>query len=94
MPQRAVTTEPNLRLRGKLRERQSKPILADSKLAIFVLPRGVAQVHLLSRAQSPAEARPLLDDHRRLGVRVQRIVLRGANELREIPMDHPDRTKG
>jgi hypothetical protein len=94
VPQRAVTMETNLRLRGKMRERQSKPIFADSKLAIFVLPRGVAQVHLLSRAQSPTEARPWLDDRRRLGIRVNRIVLRGANELREIPMDHPDLTKG
>jgi hypothetical protein len=93
-PQRAVTTEANLRLRGKMRERQNKPIYTDSKLAIFVLPRGAAQIHLLSRAQSPAEARPWLDDRRRLGVRVQRIVLRGANELREVPMDHPDLTKG
>jgi hypothetical protein len=94
MPQRAVTTEANLRIRGKMRERQSKPIHADSKIAIFVLPRGVSQIHLLSRAQSPADARPWLDDRRMLGVRVQRIVLRGANELREVPMDHPDLTKG
>jgi hypothetical protein len=94
IPQRPVTTEPNLRLRGKMRERQSTPIFADSKLAIFVLPRGAAQIHLLSRAQSPTEARPWLDDRRRLGVRVQRIVLRGATELREVPMDHPDLTKG
>ena len=94
IPQRAVTTEPNLRIRGKMRERQSKPIHADSKLAIFVLPRGVQQIHLLSHAQSPTDARPWLDDRRRLGVRVQRIVLRGANELREVPMDHPGLTKG
>jgi hypothetical protein len=47
-----------------------------------------------ARAQSPTEARPWLEDRRRLGVRVKRVVLRGANELREIPMDHPDLTKG
>jgi hypothetical protein len=94
IPRRAVTTEAYLRLRGKLRDRLSKPIYADSNLAIFVLPRGATQVHLLSQAQSPTEARPWLDDRRRLGVRVRRIVLRGANELREVPMDHPDLTKG
>jgi hypothetical protein len=94
VPQPATTTEANLRIRGKLRERQNKPIYADTNLAIFVLPRGIAQIHLLSRAQSPTEARPWIDDRRRLGVRVNRIVLRGENELREVPMDHPSLTKG
>ena len=28
------------------------------------------------------------------GARVKRIVLRGANELREVPMDHPDIARG
>jgi hypothetical protein len=94
IPQRAVTTEANLRIRGKMRERQKKPIYADANLAIFVLPRGIAQIHLLSRAQSPTEARPWLDDRRKLGVHVKRIVLRGASELHEIPLDHPSLTKG
>ena len=52
------------------------------------------EVRLLSRAQSPTEARPWLDDRRHLGVRVKRIVLRGADELREIPVDHPGLTRG
>jgi hypothetical protein len=95
VPQRATTTDADLRLRGSNPERNpSKPIYADSNLAIFVLPRGTEKVRLLSRAQSPTEARPWLDDRRRLGVRVKRIVLRGPNELREIPMDHPDLTRG
>jgi hypothetical protein len=42
----------------------------------------------------PTEARPWLEDRRRLGVRVKRIVLRGADDLREIPVDHPDLTRG
>jgi hypothetical protein len=93
--QRATTTEPNLRIRGMDGQRNyRKPIYADSNLAIFVLPRGTERVRLLSRAQSPTEARPWLADRRRLGVRVKRIVLRAANELREVPMDHPDLTKG
>jgi hypothetical protein len=58
------------------------------------VPRGSREVRLISRAQSPTEARPWLNDRRRLGVRVKRIVLRGASELREIPMDHPGLTKG
>ena len=49
---------------------------------------------LVSRAQSPTDARPWLNDQRRLGVRVKRIVLRDADETREIPIDHPDITRG
>jgi hypothetical protein len=94
-PRRATTTDPNLRLRGGDGEpSRGEPIYADSNLVIFVLPRGAERVRLLSRAQAPTEARPWLDDHRGLGVRVKRIVLRGANELREIPMDQPDLTTG
>jgi hypothetical protein len=95
VPQHVTTTEANLRLVGKRPERRNgKPIYSDSNLVLFVLPRGETQVRLVSRAQSPTEARPWLEDRRRLGVRVKRIVLRGSNELREIPMDHPGLTKG
>jgi hypothetical protein len=95
LPVRATTTEANLRIRGTTGTRShGRPIYVDSNLVIFVLPRGAKAVRLLSRAQSPTEARPWLDDRRRLGVRVKRIVLRGANELRDIPMDHPDLSKG
>jgi hypothetical protein len=51
-------------------------------------------VRLVSHAQSPTEARPWLEDRRRLGVRVKRIVLRSAEEMREVPVDHPDITRG
>ena len=59
-----------------------------------MLPRGATEARLVSRAQSPTEARPWLNDQRRLGVRVKRIVLRDADETREVPMDHPDITLG
>jgi hypothetical protein len=91
----ATTTEANLRIRIRNREHTGgKPVYADSNRVIFVLPRGAEEVRLLSRAQSPTEARPWLEDRRRLGVRVQRIMLRSATELREVPMDHPDLTEG
>jgi hypothetical protein len=87
-----TTTDADLRL---LVDRQPvKAVFSESDRVILVLPHGAREVRLLSRAQSPTEARPWLDDRRRLGVRVKRIVLRGANERREIPMDHPDLTKG
>ena len=92
VPQRVTTTDADLRLLAD--RRTVKPIISDSDLVIFVLPRGAREVRLVSRAQSPTEARPWLDDRRRLGVRVKRIVLRGAEELREVPVDHPDLTQG
>jgi hypothetical protein len=95
LPVRATTTESDLHIRTTPGAgNHGKPIYVDSHLAIFVLPRGAEGVRLLSRAQSPTEARPWLDDRRRLGVRVKRILLRSGNELREVPIDHPDLTKG
>jgi hypothetical protein len=38
--------------------------------------------------------RPWLDDRRCLGACVERILLRGANEIREIPLDHPALSHG
>jgi hypothetical protein len=94
-PQRATTTDPDLRLSSiRLQRLGSRPVYQDGNLVIFVLLRGSREIRLLSRAQSPTEARPWLDDRRRLGIRVKRIVLRGPDELREIPMDHPALTKG
>ncbi len=90
--QRATTTDADLRLLAD--QRTIKPVISDSDHAIFVLPRGACEVRLVSRAQSPTEARPWLEDRRQLGVRVKRIVLRGADELREVPVDHPDLTRG
>ena len=89
---RVATTDADLRL---LADRHTvKPVFSDSDRAVFVLPRGAREVRLVSRAQSPTEARPWLEDRRRLGVRVKRIVLRGADALREVPVDHPELTRG
>ncbi len=90
--QRATTTDADLRLLTD--QHTVKPIFSDSDRVICVLPRGAREVRLVSRAQSPTQARPWLGDRRQLGVRVKRIVLRGAATLREIPVDHPDLTGG
>jgi hypothetical protein len=92
MQRRETTTEPGLLLLAN--GCTAKPIYGDDRLVIFILPRGAREVRLLSRAQAPTEARPWLEDRRRLGVRVARIVLRGADEVREIPVDHPDLAAG
>jgi len=82
VPQRVTTTEAAIRVLAN--QRSVKSIVSDSDRVIFVLPRGGGEVRLLSRAQSPTEARPWLEDRRRLGVRVKRIVLRGAAVARPI----------
>ena len=73
VPVRETTTDAGLQLAAK--GRRIKPIFASADLAIFALPRGASEVGLMSRAASPTDARPWLDDRRRLGVRVARIVL-------------------
>ena len=75
-------------------QRIIKPVISDGERVMFMLPRGASEVRLVSRAQSPTEARPWLSDQRRLGVRVKRIVLRDGDETREVPLDHPGITHG
>ena len=36
----------------------------------------------------------MVEDRRQLGVRAERIVLNSAEELREVPLDHPGLTRG
>jgi hypothetical protein len=92
VPERATTAEAGLHLLAK--GRTIKPIYSDRDLVIFTLPRNASDVRLVSRAAAPTVARPWLEDRRRLGVRVARIVLRGADVVREVPVDHPDLATG
>jgi hypothetical protein len=85
---------PDLSIRARDDLAGRKPVYTESNLAIFQLPPRNKEVRLLSRAQSPTEGRPWLDDRRRLGLRVKRIVLRGANERHDIPIDCPGLTAG
>ena len=71
-----------------------KPVFSDSNRVIFALPAVGPEVRLVSRAQAPTEARPWLEDRRRLGVRVKRVVLRDADHVCEVTLDHPDISRG
>jgi hypothetical protein len=46
-------------------------------------------VQVVSRASMPTDSRPWLDDRRRLGVHLKRIVLRSGINVVELPLDHP-----
>ena len=91
-PRLDTTDDPELRIVAK--GRTVRPLYGENGLYIFVMPKGATEVRVVSRAALPTDARPWLDDRRCLGVNVERIVLRGANELREVPVDHPDLSKG
>ena len=93
-PVRSVETTEDPALHVVVAGRKLRPVHADAGRFIFVLPRNAGTVRLVSRSSAPTEVRPWLEDRRRLGVCVERIVLRDATEVREIPMDHPDLLKG
>jgi hypothetical protein len=66
---------------------------ADGR-SVYILPRGASDVRLMSRSASPTDTKPWLNDQRRLGVCVARILLHEPGEEREIPVDHPALTQG
>ena len=87
-----MTTDTGLRIVAD--GRVVKPLFAENGRTTFVLPKGATEVRVVSRANTPTETRPWLDDRRQLGVRVTRIVLRGASEFYDMPVDHPDLSEG
>ena len=92
LPQQMTTTEAGLyQLIG---DRRIKSVSTGTDRALFVLPVGIREVQLVSRAGSPTSARPWLEDRRRLGVRVARAVLRSVSEIQEVPLDHPKLSEG
>ena len=91
-PMRETTTDPGLCIVAK--GRMIRPLHVESGVHIFTLPKGATEVRLVSRAASPADTRPWLEDRRCLGVYVERILLRGASEMLEIPLDHPALSEG
>ncbi len=91
-PTRTVTTDPELRL--VIHGRPQRPLSVADGRYTFVVRKGVNEVRLVSSAGLPTDARPWLDDRRRLGVSVERIVLRSGADVREIPVDLPDLRQG
>jgi len=99
-PSEAATSDPDVRLVpnddpvGRLSgPRQAaagiRPVVTDANRHVFVLPHGVTAVRIVSRCAVPAAATPPIDDRRRLGIGVQRIILeRGADRL-EMAVDDP-----
>ena len=74
--------------------RTLQPLHSKGGRCIFQLPKGTAEVRLVSRACRPTDVRPWLEDRRRLGVQVVRIVIRSLNDVHDVPIDHPGLDNG
>jgi hypothetical protein len=92
VPERATTTDIGLHILAD--GRVIKPTAARTWSSSFVLPKGATEVRVVSRASTPTDTRPWLEDRRRLGVYVERIVLRYAGDVQEVPLDHPGLSQG
>ncbi|HET6183320.1 MAG TPA: Hint domain-containing protein [Acetobacteraceae bacterium] len=80
----ASTGDPDLHLLAK--GRRVRALFAENGLYIFALPSGATGARLVSRAAAPSDLRPWLDDRRRLGVAVRRLVLRTVEAAIELPL--------
>jgi hypothetical protein len=69
--------------------RRVRPISAGADRYVFAMPPGARRMHLVSPAARPSDRAPWLNDRRRLGLPVTRIVLRAGGEETVIPPDHP-----
>jgi hypothetical protein len=86
-PEILTTDEADLRLEAG--GRTFRPVSSHANRFVFVLPEGVTTARIASRADTPAESTPWLNDWRRLGVAVSRIVVRGNTDYIDMPVDHP-----
>ncbi|HXT79598.1 MAG TPA: Hint domain-containing protein [Acetobacteraceae bacterium] len=87
-------TTMELDLRIAIEGRVLTPVHTKDGTHVFVLPKGVTEVRVLSRAGQPTDAHPWLEDRRLLGVSVERIVLRSGSMVHEVPVDHPALSRG
>lgn len=92
VPTHASTSDPDLRIVAQ--GRTLRPLSVENGVHRFIVPAGTSAVRLLSRAAAPTEAKPWIEDRRRLGVYVERIVAHTGQDMREVPVDHPGLSSG
>jgi hypothetical protein len=88
----AVTTDADFRL--SMGGRILAPVSTDDGKCLFAVPPMAGSARLMSRACAPADIRPWLDDRRRLGLSVERIVFDGRSGRMEVPVDNPQLKDG
>jgi hypothetical protein len=87
-----TTTDPDLCI--VTQGRTLRPQGVENGRHCFIVPKGASEVRLTSRAAAPTEVQPWLEDRRRLGVYVERMVLRRGHYVQDIPLDHPTLSQG
>ena len=87
LPQPETTTDaaPRLLLAG----RDLAPLAATPHTLTFLLPAGTTEIALASRHGTPTDTTPWCNDHRRLGLAVTGIALRGPAGEQRITLDSP-----
>jgi hypothetical protein len=73
--------------------RRIEPMEVEDGRYIFAVP-ACDRLSLVSRAGRPADLCAWLDDRRRLGVQVRRLIFRQGRTSMDIPMDHPMLAEG
>jgi ELWxxDGT repeat protein len=68
-------------LRIAARGRVLRPVLTEGARLLYAVPPATRRLHLLSAASRPTARRPWLDDRRKLGVCVRRVVLDGEQRV-------------
>lgn len=91
-PERATTSDADLHL--VVDGKRLRPVASDDTRHVFMVPAGASDIRLASRASSPWEKTPYLDDPRRLGVAVSRIIVRSDDDYIDVPADHPALSQG
>jgi hypothetical protein len=71
------TSELQVAARGRV----LRPVAAEGARLLYALPPATRRLHLLSAASRPTARRPWLDDRRKLGVCVRRVVLDGEQRV-------------
>lgn len=88
----ACTADPELCLFAD--GRLVQPVDVTGGRYTFVVPPRANEVRIVSRSAAPTDTRPWMEDRRRLGVYVERIVFKGRGGVHEVPLDHPGLTQG
>lgn len=92
VPRPDATTDPALHI--VVNGAVLRPLSAENGLYVFLLQGSTAEVSLVSHAGRLTDTRPWLEDRRCFGVYVERILLRGSDGTRQIPLDHPGMSRG
>jgi hypothetical protein len=92
LPTPATTSDPALCI--SINGRIHKPFDIIGNRYIFALPQSTSEARLISRSGRTCDTTPWIDDRRRLGVPISRIITSGALGVVDVPVDHPSLADG